>query len=182
MFEASDNTLVKRALKGDQKSWFRLIERYENAIFNFGIRMLGNCDDAADLMQDIFLSVYKSLDNFRGERDESFKAWLFRIGHFRCVEFYRKKHHYGSLEEAPEQECQQITPDIQSLMNSEYAHLYSAMQRLSFDHKVVVELKFFGQFTFNEIAEQLNISANTVKTRFYASLSKLRLSLEVENV
>jgi RNA polymerase sigma-70 factor (ECF subfamily) len=53
-----------------------------------------------------------------------------------------------------------------------------AMQQLPLGQKAVVELKFFGQFTFDEIAEQMDISANTAKSRLYAALAKLKLELE----
>ncbi len=58
--------------------------------------------------------------------------------------------------------------------------LASAMQSLPLSQKAVVELKFFGQFTFDEIAQQLGISSNTAKSRLYAALAKLKTILEVE--
>ena len=85
MFEKRDEQLIEQALKGSKKAWFALIKRYETGIYQYGIRMTGTPHDAADLMQDIFIAVFKSLSNFRG--DGSFKAWLYRIAHFRCIEF-----------------------------------------------------------------------------------------------
>lgn len=176
MFKRQDDTLVKKALKGDERAWFELINRYEVSIFNYGIRMAGNKDDAADLMQDIFLSVYKSLNTYRGGNDNSFKCWLFRIAHFRCVEFYRRKRHFTSLDEAPEPSCDKSDPAHNHGVH--HTELHSAMQALPLNQKAVVELKFFGQFTLEEIALQLDISANTVKSRLYSALSKLKHSLE----
>ena len=60
--------------------------------------------------------------------------------------------------------------------------LLNAMQRLPVNQRAVVELKFFGQFTFDEIADQLGVSANTAKSRLYSALEKLRTHLEVEYV
>ena len=181
MFQKTDNALVKQALKGNQSAWLDLIERYEKAIFNYGIRMAGSPDDAADLMQDIFLSVYKSLESFRGGNEGSFKCWLFRIAHFRCVELYRRRQNYASLDDVPEQSCPEPQPDTHSENASDYSQLHIAMQELPLEQKAVVELKFFGQFTFDEIAHQLGTSPNTIKSRLYAALNKLRLSLEVDN-
>ena len=59
--------------------------------------------------------------------------------------------------------------------------LTNAMQRLPLTQRAVIELKFFGQFTFEEIADQLGLSSNTVKSRLYSALSKLKLDLEVEH-
>lgn len=182
MFKRQDDSLVKKALKGDERAWIALLERYEKAIYNYGIRMAGNKDDAADLMQDIFLSVYKSLDSYKGGNEGSFKCWLFRIAHFRCVEFYRRKRPHAMLDDVPEQESDQVTPEQELVNVAHYGELHQAMQRLPMPQKAVVELKFFGQFTFDEIAIQLGVSANTVKSRLYAALEKLKHSLEDQYV
>ncbi len=179
MFEKRDEQLISQALKGNRRAWLALIKRYESQIYHYGIRMTGNTHDAADLMQDIFVSVYRSLGNYRGEG--SFKGWLFRVAHFRCIEFYRRKRPEQGLDDTPEPECEQDCPETGYFRDQTSANLMQAMQRLPLAQKAVVELKFFGQFTFDEIAEQLGLSANTVKSRLYSALSKLKLELEVEN-
>ncbi|WP_218310243.1 RNA polymerase sigma factor [Alteromonas antoniana] len=179
MFEKRDEQLISQALKGNRRAWLALIKRYESQIYHYGIRMTGNTHDAADLMQDIFVSVYRSLGNYRGEG--SFKGWLFRVAHFRCIEFYRRKRPEQGLDDTPEPECDQHCPESGYFRDRASENLMQAMQRLPLAQKAVVELKFFGQFTFDEIAEQLGLSANTVKSRLYSALSKLKLELEVEN-
>jgi len=178
VFKRQDDTLVKKALQGNEQAWMTLIARYEKAIYNYGIRMAGNHADAADLMQDIFLSVYKSLDSYRGGNEGSFKCWLFRIAHFRCVEFYRRKRPHELLDNVPEQACDAKTPEQDVLSHGKYSELHIAMQSLPINQKAVVELKFFGQFTFDEIASQLGVSSNTVKSRLYTALDKLKYALE----
>ncbi len=179
MFEKRDEQLVKKAIKGDKKAWFALIKRYEQSIYQYGIRMTGNTHDAADLMQDIFISVFKSLPNYRGEG--SFKGWLFKIAHFRCMEFYRRKRPQQPLDECPEQESGEDAPETEMLSDESSKQVLNAMHRLPVTQKAVVELKFFHHFTFDEIAQQLGLSSNTVKSRLYSALNKLKLDLEVEN-
>lgn len=179
MFEKRDEQLISQALKGHKKAWFALIKRYETPIYQYGIRMTGNSHDAADLMQDIFIAVFKSLPNFRGEG--SFKAWLFRIAHFRCIEFYRRKRSDSSFEDIEEPGCEGPTPEHHLEADCTSQSLTTAMQRLPLAQRAVVELKFFGQFTFDEIADQLGLSSNTVKSRLYSALAKLKLDLEVEH-
>nr|WP_269468553.1 sigma-70 family RNA polymerase sigma factor [Alteromonas sp. ASW11-130] len=171
--------MVSKALKGDRKAWFALIKRYEQPIYQYGIRMTGNTHDAADLMQDIFVSVFKSLANYRHEG--AFKGWLFKIAHYRCMEFYRRKRPQQSLDECPEQESEEEAPETGILSNESSKQVLSAMQKLPIAQKAVVELKFFHHFTFEEIAQQLGLSSNTVKSRLYSALSRLKLDLEVEN-
>ena len=176
MFKKRDEKLVTQALKGNAKAWLELISRYEKAIYQYGIRMTGNSHDASDLMQDIFMSVYRSLDSYRGKGE--FKSWLYRIAHCRCMEMYRKKKYFTDIDEIAEPLCERSCPEVQLTSDRQSRAVIEAMQTLPLIQKAVIELKFFGQFTFEEIAEQMDISVNTAKSRLYAALAKLKLELE----
>ena len=71
-------------------------------------------------------------------------------------------------------------PEQRFSQGQEAENLVSAMQQLPLNQKAVVELKFFGQFTFEEIADQLGISTNTAKSRLYSALAKLKTTMEVK--
>jgi RNA polymerase sigma-70 factor (ECF subfamily) len=194
VFTSTDQQLIQKALKGNKKAWFSLLSRYEKSVFNYALRMTGNADDGKDLMQDIFISVFNSLPNFKGSG--SFKGWLFRIAHFRCMDFYRRKRPDISLDDAPEVAEHAI--DFTTGLSSEYATEHTPeqhaqvsqtqqdvqvmMKSLTFDQRVAIELKFFSQFTFEEIAEQLGISASTAKSRLYSALGRLKNVWEADNV
>lgn len=180
VFEKTDEQLVAKALQGNKSAWLKLVKRYEKPIYNYGIRMTSNPDDALDLMQEIFISVFRNLATFKGEG--TFKSWLFRIASYRCVEYYRKKKPTQGLEDVPEASCEAPLPEQVLMMGKSNQQLIGAMQQLPIAQKAVVELKFFGQFTFDEIAEQLNVSSNTVKSRLYSGLDKLRVLLEDDYV
>ena len=138
--------------------------------------MTGNSQDAADFMQEIFISVFRSLACFKGEG--SFKIWLYRIAHCRCVELYRKRKPHSDIDEIQAPLCGAPCPEMQLYSDRESRALTQAMQTLPLGQKAVVELKFFGHFTFEEIAQQMDISVNTAKSRLYAALAKLKLELE----
>ncbi|MCC2618076.1 sigma-70 family RNA polymerase sigma factor [Aestuariibacter halophilus] len=178
MFEKSDEKLVTQALEGNKKAWLSLLKRYEKPIYNYGVRMTGNPDDALDLMQEVFVSVFRNLSHFRGEG--SFKSWCFKIAHYRCIEFYRRKRPTQGMDDTPELVCDSATPEQNLLAGAGNQQLAGAMQQLPLAQKAVVELKFFGQFTFEEIADQLGISANTAKSRLYTGLAKLKTIMEVD--
>lgn len=182
MFERSDETLVKQALKGKKSAWITLVKRYEKNLYNYALRMVSNPDDAMDLMQDVFVAVFRNLASFRGE--SPFKGWMFKIAHYRCIEFYRKKKPTQSLDDIPEQEEQtsDVCPEM-SLHSGQQANMLNcAMQLLPVNQKLVVELKFFQHCTFEDIAMQLGISDNTAKSRLYSALDKLKGHLELEYV
>jgi len=181
VFERSDETLIKQALKGKESAWITLVKRYETNMYQYTYRMVSNPDDALDLMQDIFLAVFRNLSTFRG--DSPFKGWLFRIAHYRCMEFYRKKRPHHSLDEVPEYEDDiELTPEFSLSNNQQNDRIQKAMQLLPLNQRLVVELKFFQQLTFEEISFQLGESTNTVKSRIYSALDKLKVAMEVSNV
>lgn len=181
MFDKSDEALIKQALKGKKSAWLNLVQRYEKPLYNYALRMVSNQDDAMDLMQDIFVAVFRNLESFRG--DSPFKGWIFKIAHYRCIEFYRKKKPTQSLDDVPEiEEVSQDCPEHHTHMGQQAKELAQAMQTLSFNQKIVVELKFFQHCTFDDIATQLGISSNTAKSRLYSALDKLRDQLEVNYV
>ena len=174
VFTSTDEQLIQKALKGNKKAWFALLSRYEKAIFNYAVRMTGNPDDGKDLLQEIFVSVFNSLHAYKGSG--TFKGWLFRIAHFKCMDFYRSKRPDVSLDDAhevAEQACVH-TPELSTQFNQSQQQIKGLMQALPLNQRMVVELKFFSQFTFDEIAEQLDVSSNTVKSRLYAALAVLK--------
>jgi RNA polymerase sigma-70 factor (ECF subfamily) len=177
VFERSDETLIAQALKGKKSAWLTLVKRYEKRIYNYALRMVNNPADAMDLMQDIFIALFRGLHTFRG--DSPFKGWLFRIAHYRCLEFYRRKRPMQSIDDVPEQEDENSAtcPEQQLFSKQASSSLISAMKLLPVKQKLVVELKFFQQCTFTEIAQQLGISTNTAKSQLYTALAKLKLQL-----
>jgi RNA polymerase sigma-70 factor (ECF subfamily) len=182
VFERSDETLVKQALKGRKSAWVTLVKRYEKNLYNYALRMVSNPDDALDLMQDVFMAVFRNLASFRGE--SPFKGWMFKIAHYRCIEFYRRKKPIQSLDDIPEQveQVSDACPETRMFNGQQANILNSAMQLLPINQKLVVELKFFQHCTFDDIAQQLGISVNTVKSRLYSALDKLKGHLELEHV
>ncbi|MBA6230758.1 MULTISPECIES: RNA polymerase sigma factor [unclassified Colwellia] len=182
MFERSDETLVKQALKGKKSAWVALVKRYEKNLYNYTLRMVSHPADAMDLMQDVFVAVFRNLSTFRG--DSPFKGWMFKIAHYRCIEFYRRKRPTQSLDDLPEQvdEASDECPEYQAVSGQQAKALHKALQALPLNQKLVVELKFFQHCTFDDIAKQLGISVNTVKSRLYSGLDKLKDHLEFDYV
>jgi len=182
VFERSDETLVKQALNGKKSAWVALVKRYEKNLYNYTLRMVSNPADAMDLMQDVFVAVFRSLPTFRG--DSPFKGWMFKIAHYRCIEFYRRKKPTQSLDDVPEQvdDSNDECPEYQAVSGQQVTALHKALKTLPVNQKLVVELKFFQHCTFDDIAKQLGISVNTVKSRLYSGLDKLKDHLEFDYV
>ena len=193
MFQLNkDEKLIERALSGSQRSWVTLVKRYEGLVYNYCLRMTFNRSDAMDLMQEVFLATYRNLPSYRGQNQ--FKGWMMRIAANKTTDFLRARgrnplHRAGEVTEESYR-----SPDIQysHSHHQDPAEEYTAqkknqqikqlLDKLPDEQKIVVELKFFQHFTFDEISHQTGTSINTVKTRLYAALNKLKGYSEIKNV
>ena len=185
-----DQALIAAALKGSAYAWDKLVKRYESKIYNHGLRLTGNSSDAMDLMQEVFLGVYRNLHRFRG--DAKFSSWIFRIAHNKAVDMNRRKRlmasppRFSTEDEGDEFEKFPGKTDLEPenrLGNTEQnARVLKMLSELSSDQRSIVELKIFQSLTFDEIAGLQDISENTAKTRFYSALKKLKVVSEEKNV
>jgi RNA polymerase sigma-70 factor (ECF subfamily) len=176
---ASDDKLVARAQAGSNSAWQKLIKRYERRVYNYALRMVGNPDDAMDMMQEVFMGVHRNLPGYRG--DGAFAAWLFRIASFRCTDFLRRRRFHAAFDEEAAAEISANEPDVEAMATHANEQIARAMRELPPEQRHVVELKFFQHFTFEDIARQLGISPNTAKTRLYAALKKLKRHEELRD-
>ena len=176
-FPSTDQTLVAKALSGSQRAWTKLVRRYEQEVFNHALRMTGHHDDARDLTQDIFLAVFRNLPSFRG--DARFRTWLYRIAKNRSIDLLRKRQKLVSIDTLGD--C----PELSQAGDVDHFHdnceVIALLRLLSSEQRLILELKFFQQFTFEEIGAQMNTSSNTAKTRYYAALNKLKSTSEANH-
>ncbi len=177
-----DEALIAAALNGSAHAWEKLVKRFESRVYNLGLRLTGNPTDAMDLMQEVFLGVYRNLHRFRG--DAKFSSWLFRIAHNKAVDMSRRKRLMTSQPRASNEEDVDIFDTFAGEARDEpenklnEAELNKRITKLltilPLDQRMVVELKVFQSLTFDEIAIMQEISENTAKTRFYTALKKLK--------
>ena len=185
-----DEALIAAALNGSALAWEKLVRRYESKIFNQGLRLMGNSSDAMDLVQEVFLGVYRNLHRFRG--DSKFSSWIFRIAYNKAVDMNRYNNimasrTYRNSEE--ELDILENTPGRSNLEGEKILSDYQANKKivsmlaaLPLKQRLIVELKMFQSLTFEDIAEIHDISVNTAKTRFYSAIKKLKDVSESEHV
>ena len=185
-----DEALIAAALNGSAFAWEKLVRRYESKIFNQGLRLMGNSSDAMDLVQEVFLGVYRNLHRFRG--DSKFSSWIFRIAYNKAVDMNRYNNIMASRTYRNSEEELDILENIPGRSNLEGEKILSDYQAnkkivsmlaaLPLKQRLIVELKMFQSLTFEDIAEIHDISVNTAKTRFYSAIKKLKDVSESEHV
>ena len=184
-----DTALVEAALKGSTQAWEKLVRRYEDRIFNQGLRLTGHRSDAMDLMQEVFLGVYRNLHRFRG--DAKFSSWIFRIAHNKAIDMNRRKRLMPFVANSDERDGDMLDnfPSHSSFEAEEVLIerqgnkvILSMLAELPMSQRLIIELKIFQSQTFEDIASIQEVSVNTVKTRFYSALKKLKAISEKKNV
>lgn len=153
--------LVKKAQKGDQKAFVELMELYKQDLYKVAKSYLRSDEDAADAIQDTILSCYEHLKDLREIR--YFKTWMIRILINKCKDILEKK--ICLLESFPEQ-----ADPHSDYQNSEFELL---MDILDEKYRIILTLYYAEGFTTKEIAQILDISDNTVKTRLARGRKKI---------
>jgi RNA polymerase sigma-70 factor (ECF subfamily) len=171
----TDSVLIAGVVKRDRKSFDLFYERYAQIIFNLCVRILRDEAEAQDVLQEIFLQIWREAERFDASR-ASVKTWLFTIARSRSLDRYRsRKTVTKRLEEQTEDKLQQI-PDKVDLQGASVTQQYvlSALNRLSSEQRLVLELSYYEGLTQEEIAEKLQEPLGTIKSRIRAALIKLR--------
>lgn len=161
--------LIEGSKKGDRNSQKALFDLYSKAIFNTGVRLLGNTDDAADITQDTFIDAFTKLNQFQGK--STFGAWLKQIMINKSINFLnRRKVHYNLPIEVREETSSEDIEDAERLM----ASLNASIPELPEGCRIVFTLFYFEGMDHHEIASILGISRSTSKSQLSRARTLLR--------
>ena len=174
-----DKHIVAQARRGDLSAFEELVTRYEKRVYAIALRSSGSSEDAADITQEVFLKAWRSMESFRG--DSGFSTWLFRITMNMCVDHARRRQTQPQTQPLVqgEEDDERPIPDTaptpeEHLENSELGReLAAALDEVSDEHRRIVLLRDVSGMSYTEIAEVLEISEGTVKSR----LSRARIAL-----
>lgn len=182
-----DQTLIARFRDGDQSAFDEMVTTYWDRIFARSFQLLNNKEDAEEVTQDTFIRAQRGLANFRG--DSSFSTWLFQIAtnlsHNRYWYWWRRKRSASfSIDQTLNDESDMTLVDIlpcdgenpgEATVTQEFVDQVSVcMQRLSAKHREILELRNVQNMSYEEIAEELQISVGTVKSRIARARDSLR--------
>lgn len=164
--------LIKRSKKGDTDSFEQLVSNYQVSAYNIAYRMLGNKEDASDCTQDAMIKVFRSISKFKG--NSSFSTWMYRIVINTCKDFIRKKKEVLYLDNdikgeegniKRELEDSSDTPETILERKELKKEIEKAIMEINSDHREVIVLRDIREYSYEEIAEILDCSIGTVKSR-----------------
>jgi len=182
-----DVQLVAEVQDGHTEAYGRLVERYQDRIFNACWRIVGNFEDARDLTQDAFLKAFEGLEGFRGE--SGFYTWIFRVAVNLALSHRRSSRirRTISLDQAGGAEGTQAETLSQRMRDEGHrapeqvadevelrGKVVQAMQTLDADHRAVLVLRDIEGFDYRRIADILGVAVGTVKSRLFRARTAVR--------
>lgn len=169
-------------LKGDEKGFSVLYNKYKNRVFGFLLKMTGARDSAEDLLQETFLAAYRNA--FQFDRSRSFLSWLFGIAHKRTIDYFRHARvETDHREEAADSVGSRIDAPDDQLSNANMREIItSAVEKLDPFQREVFMLRELGGVPFKEIAEIMNCPINTALGRMRLALKNIRKDLQQRGI
>jgi len=181
----TDEELVRDFLAGDDAAFEELVTRYQPAIMNMAYRLLGNRNDACDLCQEVFVLLLRKLGSFRGEA--KFSTWLYRVSLNACHDYARKSRRNISISESPGDDLPEIeqrladdgldAPEASMERAEVQKAVREAIARLPYRFKEIIYLHDISGYNYKEVAEILDISLGTVKSRLNRARNRLAVEL-----
>ena len=183
-----DYRLVQKAKKGDQQAYAELMGRYRDSIYYMLLKMVNNTSDAEDLMIEAFGKAFKSIDQYTPSF--AFSTWLFKIATNNCIDFIRKRRTSTiSIDQTSEdQDTQSITiqsdtpdPEEHMIIDQRIKLLRDVVSKLKPRYKTLVELRYFNEYSYEEISEELELPIGTVKAQLFRARELLYNILKYTN-
>lgn len=179
---SDDHRLIADCLRGDTDAFGVLVRRYQERLFNTVYRLVGNAEDAQDVVQDAFLNAYQSLDSFKG--DSLFFTWLYRIAFNTAISLKRKQRNILSLNGGtgrggdaalePLDGSEESRPGRGLERAEEERRIQDALNRLSPEHRAVLVLKDMEGQKYEVMADILGVPIGTIRSRLHRARTELR--------
>lgn len=181
-----ERLLIRKLRQRDEKAFREIVELYRDRVYNLTFRMMGNAEDAEDVAQEVFISVFKNIDSFRG--DAKFSTWLYRVAANHCknrIKYLARRHDRqkdefdetinreqasGALtgpNPSPRPDARLETMELEKVMRA-------AIQELDENHRLLVVLRDIEELSYEEICAITELPQGTVKSRLHRARVELR--------
>jgi len=173
-----DYKLVQRAIEnGDQQAYADLMKNYRDSLYFMLLKMTNNPHDAEDLTIEAFGKAFKKLHQYTP--DYAFSTWLFKIASNNCIDFIRKKKKYTfsidqnfdndetGTELAGKIPAETLDPEEELVKKQKIKLMHEVVEKLKPHYRTLIELRYFKEFSYDEIAQELNLPLGTVKAQLF---------------
>ncbi len=176
-----DSLLIERTLAGDRSAFSELVSRYQDRLYASMLGVTGSAEEAEDVVQDAFVRAFVKLASF--QQTSPFFTWLYRIAFNTALSRHRRRRTRVSLDQVRETTGMEPVdnvdaPDEAMLRRERIAMVRQAMAQLTEEHRSILVLREMDEHSYETIAEILEISIGTVRSRLSRARYQLKLTLE----
>jgi RNA polymerase sigma-70 factor (ECF subfamily) len=174
---ATDSELVDMAHKGDSTAFEYLFNRYNDALHQLYLqRTGGNGEDTDDLIQEIFVKAFLNLASYN--KTYTFGQWIYTIARNTFIDYVRKRRDNLSIDNTrgeyiPPPIASTLNPEEDIISHEQRTQLEDYMAKMSPKYRELIELRFFKDLSYEEIAERLSLPLGTVKTQIHRARARL---------
>jgi len=187
-----EKNLIELLKKRDERAFELFVRKFQNMVFSLALRFLGNYQEAEDITQEIFITVFKQIDTFRGE--SSVSTWLYRISVNHCknrMKYLARRQTVRERDSAEQSQLQNREsgflsskpdrPDLVLEARETESMINSALEGLDEDHRTILLFRELENLSYSQIAEIMQLEEGTVKSKlhraraaFFAHFKKLK--------
>lgn len=170
----SEPELVALLQQKDQRAYNYLYDNYANALYGVIHKIIRDADEAADILQDAFVKIWRNIEHYDADKGKLF-TWMLNITRNMAIDFIR------SAQSKNDKKTETLTPetalpiqDFSSQIKTDHLGLSGILNELKAEHKAIIDLAYFKGYTQEEISKELDVPLGTVKTRARSALSILK--------
>ena len=175
MHQSSDRYYISLIIKGDTSFFATLVDRYKDMVINLSFRMLQNREEAEEAAQDVFVKIYKSLPQFKG--DSKFSTWLYKVTYNTCIDRLKNKKRNIALvypEYFEESELVSLINVLDTIEETERRLMIkNCLALLPAEESFLLTLYYFREHSLKEISTIMGIKENNLKVKLLRSRKKL---------
>ncbi|MBU8920654.1 MAG: RNA polymerase sigma factor [Bacteroidales bacterium] len=174
-----DHELVRRSIDGDCRAFTRIIEQNNNVVYSAVRAVFRGSTDIDDVVQDIFIKIFKGLPGFR--HGAKLSTWIYRIARNEALNAVGKSKPSIPIDELPEIGTDKDRPDRLYEQKNIAGRLRDHISRLDARYRDVIELRYTAERSYSEISEILDLPEGTVKTYLFRAKVQLKRMMNIEN-
>lgn len=174
---------LTQAKSGDVQAFSHLVEAYQTPVYNLCYRMLGDAYEAEDAAQEVFIRAYKSMHRYDVNRP--FSTWILSIAAHYCIDQIRKRRmKIVSFEDLPYQKFSDPAPNPEASLDTGEmeAQVRGLLDALTAEDRAAIVMRYWYEFSYEEIADALDLTVSAVKSRLHRARKSLAQSWEQKSV
>lgn len=177
MYKTSDEVLVTEVVEGSISAFEQLVSRYQGKLLSFVTYMIRDPQGAQDVVQESFISLYKTIDHV--DTSKKFSSYLFSIARNKAISYMRGSKRYAPLVEA-EHITAADTAETLMMKRDEKHRIEKALDGIDTKYKKVITLYYFQDLSYEEMSRRMRLPINTIRTHLRRAKDALRKVLTYE--